>query len=111
MGAQGGTYEGVIRAGVHRRGVLRFCLPNRIGPTLAVTLGIAGFGALASLTPYRSYFLILALAATLGDASGHRLRDCRPRAHEVALWGITGLVVLLATFPYYNPFLSMGLGS
>jgi hypothetical protein len=79
-------------------------------------LGIAGFGALASLTPYRPYFLGIALLA-LGfsyvatyrarwrQLGGTGLRGYRPRLHEVALWAMTVGVGLLIAFPYYNPFL------
>lgn len=81
-----------------------------------MTLGITWFGALASLTPYRPYFLGLALVA-LGWAhvTTYRarwkqlrwssLRVYRPTVHEAALWATTLVVVLLALFPYYNPFL------
>ncbi len=79
-----------------------------------MTLGIAGFGALASLADYRPYFLGLAVAA-LGYshwvAYRHR-RAARQRAeigrrlgpHERWLWATTVLVLLLAAFPYINPF-------
>jgi hypothetical protein len=81
-----------------------------------VTLGITWFGALASLTPYRPYFLGLALVA-LGwsyvityrarwsDLRPRGLHGYRPTAHEAALWATTLVVGLLALFPYYNPFL------
>jgi len=80
-----------------------------------VTLGITWFGALASLTPYRSYFLGLALVAlgwahvTTYRARWKQLRRSgvrayRPTAHEAALWATTIVVFLLALFPYYNPF-------
>jgi hypothetical protein len=83
-----------------------------------VTLGIAGFGALASLTPYRPYFLavaILALAASYWTTYRARwrqlrragLRNYRPRLHELVLWATTLAVLALALFPYYNPFVGM----
>lgn len=87
-----------------------------------MTLGIAWFGALASLTPYRSWFLGLAVLALARSywvtyssrwrgLNGTTLRGYRPRLHEVVLWLVTVLVGLLALFPYYNPFLSMSGGS
>lgn len=81
-----------------------------------MTLGITWFGALASLTPYRPYFLGVALVA-LGWAyvttyrarwkqlRGSRLREYKPTAHEAALWATTLVVGLLALFPHYSPFL------
>jgi len=81
-----------------------------------VTLGIAGFGALASLTPYRPYFMGIAMVG-LGAAyvttyrarwrhiRANGIRAYRPGTHEVALWVMTVLVGLLILFPYYNPFL------
>ncbi len=81
-----------------------------------MTLGIAGFGALASLTPYRPYFMGIAVVG-LGAAyfttyrarwrqfSANGFRAYRPGTHEVALWVMTVLVGLLILFPYYNPFL------
>ncbi|MGH7374851.1 MAG: mercuric transporter MerT family protein [Candidatus Rokuibacteriota bacterium] len=83
---------------------------------MAVTLGISWFGALASLTPYRPYFLGLALVA-LGWAyvttyrarwrqlRRSNLRGYRPTAPEVVLWATTLVVGLLVLFPHYNPFL------
>lgn len=81
-----------------------------------MTLGITWFGALASLTPYRPYFLGLALVAlgwayvTTYRARWKQLRRSsvrayRPTAHEAVLWATTIVVVLLALFPHYNPFL------
>jgi hypothetical protein len=81
-----------------------------------VTLGITWFGALASLTPYRPYFLGMALVAlawayvTTYRARWRQirrsgLREYRPTTHEAALWATTLVVGLLALFPHYNPFL------
>lgn len=79
-----------------------------------MTLGIAGFGALASLADYRSYFLGVAFAA-LGyshwTAYRHRRAGRPPEGsrrrfgrHERWLWATTVLVLLLAAFPYINLF-------
>lgn len=79
-----------------------------------MTLGIAGFGALASLADYRPYFLGVAFVA-LGYAhwmayrrrQGGPPRDGsgrRPGNHERWLWATTVLVFVLAAFPYINPF-------
>jgi len=81
-----------------------------------VTLGIASFGGLASLTAYRPYFVgVAALALLWSYVTTYRarwrelrqigLQGYRPQAHEVVLWLITALVGLLIAFPYYNPFL------
>ena len=82
-----------------------------------MTLGIAGFGALASLTPYRTLFLAVAIGALgvsyvmtyrprwkqLRDSG---LRGYRPQLHEVVLWVVTLIVGLLALFPIYNAHLA-----
>ncbi len=79
-----------------------------------MTLGIAGFGALASLADYRPYFLGVAFAA-LGYSHwmAYRQRRAARQRGEVRrhvgpperwLWATTGLVLLLAAFPYINPF-------
>ena len=82
-----------------------------------MTLGIAGFGALASLTPYRTLFLAVALMA-LGvsyvttyrprwrQLQHNGLRGYRPQLHEVVLWVVTLIVGLLALFPVYNAYLA-----
>jgi len=81
-------------------------------------LGVAGFGALASLTPYRPYFLgiaMLALTASYwttyrakwGQLRAAGLRAYRPQFHEIVLWATTAAVALLALFPHYNPFTGM----
>ena len=78
-----------------------------------MTLGISGFGALASLADYRPYFLGVAFAS-LGYAHWmayrHRRATHPPKAEERRrlphgrwLWVMTALVVLLAVFPYINP--------
>jgi len=83
-----------------------------------VALGIAGFGALASLTPYRPYFLgiaVLALGVSFwvtyrarwGQLRAAGLLGYRPQLHEVVLWLTTVAVALLALFPYYDPFIRM----
>ena len=80
-----------------------------------MTLGIAGFGALASLAVYRPYFLGLAIVS-LGYSYlltyRKRLREVReqkgsyrPNRHEILLWTMTVLVVLLSLLPHYNPFI------
>jgi hypothetical protein len=82
-----------------------------------VTLGIAGFGALASLTPYRPVFMMIAVVALAASyamtyrprwrqlrASG--LRAYRPQLHEVVLWVVTLVVGVLALFPVYNAWLA-----
>ena len=79
-----------------------------------MTLGIAGFGALASLADYRPYFLGVAFAA-LGYSHWMAYRQRRAAhtpegsrrwfgAHERWLWATTVLVLMLAAFPYINPF-------
>ena len=81
-----------------------------------MTLGISGLSALASLTPYRPYFLgvsFLALGYSYFTTYRRRGRDSktsaerryRPAFHEVVLWGVTVLVLLLVLFPYYGPWL------
>ena len=78
-----------------------------------MTLGISGFGALASVALYRPYFLGLT-ALSLGYSYlltyRKRVREIRsgggryrPDRHELILWATTVLVILLALFPYYNP--------
>lgn len=80
-----------------------------------MTLGIAGFGALASLADYRPYFLGVAFVA-LGYSHWMAYRGrCRAPAAAIGtrrlgrrerwLWATTALVLLLAVFPYINPFI------
>lgn len=78
-----------------------------------MTLGIAGFGALASLTPYRPVFLTIAIAAlAVSYVMTYRprwrqlretgLRGYRPQLHEVVLWVVTLAVGALALLPVYS---------
>ncbi len=78
-----------------------------------MTLRIAGFGALASLTPYRPLFLaiaVVALAASYVMTYRRRWRQLRagglhayrPQPHEFVLWVVTLVAVALALFPVYN---------
>ncbi len=79
-----------------------------------MTLGIAGFGALASLADYRPYFLGVAFAAlAYSHWTAYRARRAAPpseetrrllSSHQRWLWATTVLVLLLAAFPYINPF-------
>lgn len=81
-----------------------------------MTLGISGLGALASLADYRPYFLGVAFAA-LGYshwvAYRHRrgARSGRTSGRHLGgperwLWVTTAVVILLAVFPYINPYVS-----
>lgn len=79
-------------------------------------LGISGISAVASLTPYRPYFLAVTFLA-LGYAyvMTYRrrwealrltgLKHYRPVFHEVVLWFMTGLVLAVALLPHYSIWL------
>jgi mercuric ion transport protein len=90
-----------------------------IGPLLLALLGLGGGALLLKLEPYRPYFLaatgsILAGAfyLTYRRASAEH---CEPgtacgspgsrRGQKVVLWIVTGIVLLLAAFPYYSKYL------
>jgi mercuric ion transport protein len=84
-------------------------------PVAAAALGMAGFAASAFFAVRRPYFLGLTFAL-LGVAFylayRPRPRACEPdslckrpgfkRSSRLALWVVTGLVVVLAAFPYYS---------
>lgn len=85
-----------------------------IGPSLAATLGIAGFAALSSLAVYRPYFMGLALVS-LGYAyfltfrkKANEICETRPRQGyrpnrgDLMLWAMTLFVALVSLFPYYS---------
>ncbi len=92
-------------------------------PVGAAALGVAGFAASAFFAAWRPYFLGLTFAL-LGVAFyfAYRPRSpgcepgslCeRPRfvsSSRIALWVVTGLVMVLAAFPYYSGSLVRGFG-
>lgn len=85
-----------------------------LGPVVLTLVGAGALGAAAARwEPYRPVFLGLA-AALLGVAFYSTYRSgrqacaadgtCPPRVSRTAkllLWIVTGLVILLAAFPYY----------
>lgn len=88
-------------------------------PVALSFLGASGLAFAASLTPYRPYFIGLALMS-LAAAFYFTYRpqkDCGPdgacavpkhrRFQIVFLWVVTTLVVLLLVFPYLVPFLPL----
>jgi len=86
-----------------------------IGPVALALLGLGGGALLLKFEPYRAY-LLAATALFLGAAFYLTYRRaavqdcagsaCRPAAsrksQKAALWIVTLIVVLAATFPYYS---------
>jgi len=89
-----------------------------IGPLLLALLGLGGGALLVKLEPYRPYFLA-ATGSILAGAFYVTYRrapaeHCEPgtacgpgsrRGKKVVLWIVTGIVLLLAAFPYYSKYL------
>ena len=88
------------------------------GPLLFVSLGIGGawLANFQVLEPYRPIFIGVALVA-LGLAWKRIYRaqaECKPgeacvvpqirRSYKVGFWTITGLLLVMLTFPYYAHF-------
>jgi periplasmic mercuric ion binding protein len=86
-------------------------------PAAAAGLGLAGFAASALFAAWRPYLLALTFALlAVGFYLTYRPRPsadgCEPeslcerprfvRSSRTALWLITGLVIVLAAFPYYS---------
>jgi mercuric ion transport protein len=90
-----------------------------IGPLLLALLGLGGGALLLKLEPYRPYFLAATGLILAGAFSVTYRRapaeDCKPgtacanpasrRGQKIVLWIVTGIVLLLATFPYYSQYL------
>ncbi|MGH7701056.1 MAG: mercuric transporter MerT family protein [Gemmatimonadales bacterium] len=88
------------------------------GPLVAVTLGLSGAGLAATFEPLRPYFVIGAFGfLALGFVAVRReeQKACEPetpcaspmvrRRMRRALWIATGVVAVLATFPWWLPFI------
>ncbi len=87
------------------------------GPLVAVALGLSGAGIAALFEPLRPYFLgAAALLLGWGFVTAYRpeREACRPGATCASpaarrrlkrwLWTATGVVLLLATFPWWSRF-------
>jgi len=88
-----------------------------LGPLVLVSVGLGGawLGNLASLEPYRPYFIGAALLALL--LAGRRIyrpeADCKsgdicalPAArtgYKAVFWAVAGLVVIAFSYPYIAP--------
>jgi mercuric ion transport protein len=92
-------------------------------PVGAAALGVAGFAASAFFAAWRPYFLAVTfalLAVAFYFAYRPRNAACEPgslcerpgftRSSRLALWVVTGLVVVLAAFPYYSGALVRAFG-
>jgi mercuric ion transport protein len=92
-------------------------------PVGAAALGVAGFAASAFFAAWRPYFLALTLAllaVAFYFAYRPRTRACEPdslcerpgftRSSRLALWVVTGVVAVLAAFPYYSGTLVRAFG-
>lgn len=90
-----------------------------IGPLVLALLGLGGGALLLKFEPYRPYFLaatglILAGAFSLTYRRA-AAEHCKPgtacanptsrKGQKIVLWIVTGIVLLLATFPYYSQYL------
>lgn len=91
-----------------------------LGPIVLVGIGLGGAGLAIGLAKYRPFFLALT-AVLLGAATyfTYRKREvvcaggrCEwrsgSRRMKASLWLITGIVLVLATFPNWSPFILRG---
>ncbi len=87
------------------------------GPLLAVTVGVSGAGISATFEPLRPYFLGGTVAFLgLGFFLLHREEEkaCEPdkvcadpavrRRMKIMLWVATGLAIVFATYPRWQPW-------
>ena len=91
-----------------------------IGPLILTGLGLGSLGLAAGLTPYRPLFLgLTALILTIGFYYAYRKRSvacadgtCEVRSGsksmKAALWSVTALTALLATFPSWSVWFLSG---
>jgi mercuric ion transport protein len=87
------------------------------GPIVAVTLGVSGAG-LSAFEPYRPFFLVLTAGFLLfgfWQLDREEKAACDPdkpcanpatrRRMKIMLWAATGISVVFATFPAWQPFI------
>ncbi len=115
-----GYYAAVDRARLSALGAVGAAIGSALccaGPLIAVTLGLSGAGIAALFEPLRPYFLAAAgLLLAWGFFAAYRpeREACAPGASCASpvarrqlkrwLWTASGVVVLLATFPWWSRF-------